>query len=164
MRQVYYLAAALADAVLGEGAYDVLERFVGKIIYSTILAHFHLHIFLSRVHAQRNVGGQRPGRSRPCQIICVFFILDVYKRQGKICPPPHSLHMCPAACAMPLSEQRKAARSAAMPFSNVKRRRGKQVQQYYNARTGKKEGTQLCHTRTGQKSPAHPFQRIGKRE
>ena len=27
---VYYLAAALADAVLGEGAYDVLERFVGR--------------------------------------------------------------------------------------------------------------------------------------
>lgn len=27
---VYYLAAALADTVLGEGAYDVQERFVGK--------------------------------------------------------------------------------------------------------------------------------------
>ena len=42
-----YIVGALAQHGVGQGG--------GQVIYGAVLVHAHLHIFLGRVHAQRNV-------------------------------------------------------------------------------------------------------------
>ena len=52
----------------------LIAKSVRHVIDASVLFHFYLYILLRRIHTERQVGRQRPRRSRPCQDVRVLVL------------------------------------------------------------------------------------------
>ena len=57
------------------GAQRRRQKPLGKNVFLAVFVHFHAHVFVIGVHAQRHVRRQRPGRRRPGENIRILFAL-----------------------------------------------------------------------------------------